>query len=64
MKKRNLQKLAALGVLLVVFFNIPLILIFSEPVSVAGIPLFYFAIFTIWLLAIIVSYTILKNKHG
>lgn len=64
MKKRNLQKLAALGVLLVVFLNIPLILIFSEPVSVMGIPLFYFAIFTIWLLAIIVSYTILKNKHG
>lgn len=62
MKKRHQQKFAVLAIFLALAFNIPLLLIFDVPKSIAGFPLIYVYIFMVWVLAIIVSYIILK-KH-
>lgn len=62
MKKRHQQKLAVLAIFLALAFNIPFMLIFDVPTNIAGFPLIYAYIFLVWLLAIIISYLILK-KH-
>ncbi|KGL63056.1 hypothetical protein PHEL85_0087 [Polaribacter sp. Hel1_85] len=44
-------------------FSIPLIFIFNVNGVVFGIPTLYFSIFLIWLISIIISYTVLKRHY-
>lgn len=62
MKKRHEQKLIVLSISLFLALNIPFVLIFNFEGAILGIPTFYFSIFTIWLLAIIIS-AIVLHKH-
>lgn len=62
-KKRNQQKLIALTILLFCLFNIPFLTMFDKGFTIYGFPLIYFYIFVVWLLAIIVSYIVLKRFY-
>ena len=63
MKKRHEQKLVVLSFVLLLIFNIPFILIFNLDGAVFGIPTLYFSIFSIWLVSILISYTVLKKHY-
>lgn len=63
MKKRHEQKLIVLSIALFLLFNIPFVLIFNFEGAVFGIPIFYFSIFSIWLLSIIISAIVLKRHY-
>ncbi|MAY86527.1 MAG: hypothetical protein CML02_07420 [Pseudooceanicola sp.] len=63
MKKRHEQKLVILSITLFVMINIPFVLVFDVPGTIAGIPILYFALFSIWLIAIIISFIILKRHY-
>ncbi|WP_024741933.1 hypothetical protein [Tenacibaculum maritimum] len=62
MKKRHEQKLIVLSILLFLLFNIPFIFIANTDEDIIGIPMLYFFIFSVWLLAIAISMIIL-NKY-
>lgn len=63
MKKRHEQKLIVLSIALFLIFNIPFLLIFNIEGAILGIPVFYFSIFSFWLLSIIISYIVLKRHY-
>ena len=63
MKKRHEQKLIVLSTALLLVFNIPFLLVFNINDAIFGIPILYFSIFSIWLIAIIISYIILKRHY-
>ncbi|MBE14732.1 MAG: hypothetical protein CL867_00630 [Cytophagaceae bacterium] len=63
MKKRHQQKLVILSIGLLIFLNIPILLIFNTTGAIAGIPMLYAYIFFIWLFSILVTYTVIK-KYG
>lgn len=63
MKKRHEQKLVILGISLALLFNAPLVLIFNGTSEVWGIPIFFFSIFSIWLISVVVSYVVLKKHY-
>ncbi|TVZ28301.1 hypothetical protein JM83_3419 [Gillisia sp. Hel_I_86] len=63
MKKRHEQKLIVLSIALFLLFNVPFVLIFNFEGAVFGIPVFYFSIFSIWLLSIIISGIVLKRHY-
>lgn len=43
--------------------NVPMVFMFNHKAAVLGIPVFYFAIFVIWLLVIVWSYYTLKKYY-
>ncbi|GAL01088.1 hypothetical protein JCM19314_2288 [Nonlabens ulvanivorans] len=63
MKKRHQQKLVILSIGLVIFLNLPVIFIFNNNIDILGIPLLYAYIFFVWLLSVIITFTVLK-KYG
>ncbi len=63
MKKRHQQKLVILSIGLVIFLNLPVIFIFNNDTDILGIPLLYAYIFFVWLLSVIITFTVLK-KYG
>ncbi|MCP4976896.1 MAG: hypothetical protein GY931_12105 [Maribacter sp.] len=63
MKKRHEQKLIILSIGMLLILNVPFLLVFNTDGSIFGIPFFYFAVFSIWLLSIIISYIILKRYY-
>lgn len=63
MKKRHEQKLIVLSITLFFLFNVPFMLIFNVEGAVLGIPVFYFSIFSIWLLSIVVSAIVLNRYY-
>ncbi|NND78902.1 MAG: hypothetical protein HKP42_08335 [Maribacter sp.] len=63
MKKRHEQKLIILSIGMFLILNVPFLLIFNLDDSIFGIPIFYFAIFSIWLVSIIISYIVLKRYY-
>jgi Na+-driven multidrug efflux pump len=63
MKKRHEQKLIVLAIALCIAFNVPFVLTFDVNGAIWGIPIFYFSIFSIWLLSVIISYIILKRHY-
>lgn len=63
MKKRHEQKLIVLSIALFLVFNIPFVLIFNMEGAIFGIPIFYFSVFSIWLLSIVISYIVLKRHY-
>jgi len=63
MKKRHEQKLIILSIGLFLFFNVPFVLIFNFGGTVLGFPTLYFSIFTLWALAIVISYVVLKRHY-
>jgi len=63
MKKRHKQKFLLIALLLFTLFNVPMVFMFNHKTGVAGIPVFYLFIFSIWLLAVLWSYYILKKYY-
>ena len=63
MKKRHEQKLVILSIVLMLILNIPFVFIFNNEGSIFGIPTLYFSIFIIWLISILISYTVLKKHY-
>ena len=63
MKKRHQQKLVILSIGLVIFLNLPIIFIFNNDIDILGIPLLYAYIFFVWLLSVIITFTVFK-KYG
>ncbi|EMY80481.1 hypothetical protein ES731_10220 [Psychroflexus gondwanensis] len=61
MKKRHQQKLIFLSLSLILLINIPFVFAYNSDVSVLGFPLFYFFIFVIWLISVVISFSILKK---
>jgi len=63
MKKRHEQELIILSIGLFLILNIPFVLIFNSSGTVFGFPMLYFSVFTIWALAIVISYIVLKKHY-
>ncbi|MFN8324814.1 MAG: hypothetical protein U0T80_03550 [Flavobacteriaceae bacterium] len=63
MKKRHQQKLLFLSLFLMMALNLPIILLFDTHAVVAGIPVIYIYVFSIWLLSALVSF-IIVNKYN
>ncbi|MDV7140060.1 hypothetical protein R3X28_14300 [Maribacter sp. TH_r10] len=63
MKKRHEQKLVIVSIALLLVLNIPIVLVFNLDGAIFGIPLFYFYVFTVWILSIIISYIVLKRYY-
>jgi O-antigen/teichoic acid export membrane protein len=63
MKKRHEQKLIVLSIALFLIFNIPFVLIFNMEGAIFGVPVFYFSVFSIWLLSVVISYIVLKRHY-
>lgn len=61
MKKRHKQKLVILSLALFILLNAPLLLMFNSPAMVAGLPLIYVYIFTVWFLSALVSMLIIRK---
>ena len=63
MKKRHEQKLIVLSLALVLAFNVPLIMIFNISGAIWGIPVLYFAIFSLWLFSIIIALIVFQRHY-
>ncbi|KZS41645.1 hypothetical protein AWE51_19800 [Aquimarina aggregata] len=63
MKKRHQQKLIILSLMLFLVWNVPLVLIFDHSGEIFGFPIIYFFIFLIWILAILISFFILRRYY-
>ncbi|KAA5532057.1 hypothetical protein F0460_13680 [Paenimyroides baculatum] len=63
MKKRHKQKFLLISLFLLMVLNVPMIFMFNHKAAVLGIPVFYLAIFAIWLLVIVWSYYTLKKYY-
>ena len=63
MKKRHKQKFLLISLFLLMVLNVPMIFMFNHKEAVLGIPVFYLAIFVIWLLVIVWSYYTLKKYY-
>lgn len=63
MKKRHEQKLIVLSISLFLLFNLPFLLVYNLEGDVFGIPIFYFSIFSIWLLSVVVSFIVLRRHY-
>ena len=57
------QKLSLFSLLLLVLFTYPFIAMAEKPVLVKGIPLLYLYLFTVWVLAIVVLFTIATRRN-
>jgi len=63
LKKRHEQKLVLLGIVLLLLFNIPALLIYEGDEAYWGMPKFYLVIFSIWGLSTGISYIILRRHY-
>ncbi|WP_271783297.1 hypothetical protein [Aquimarina algiphila] len=63
MKKRHQQKLIVLSLVLFLLWNVPLILIFDQFGEFLGFPIIYFFIFLIWIIAVAISFVILRKHY-
>lgn len=61
MKKRHLQKLMLISVILLMALNMPLVLLFNSAGPVMGIPAILFYVFLVWGVSAIVSLIIIKR---
>lgn len=63
MKKRHQQKLVILSIGLIIFLNLPIIFIFNSDASVLGIPVLYTYVFFVWLVSVVITFTVI-NKYA
>lgn len=63
MKKRHQQKLVVISIILFFAWNVPFITIFDTNFHFLGFPALYIYIFISWLLAITLSYWVLKKFY-
>ncbi|WP_350286146.1 hypothetical protein [uncultured Croceitalea sp.] len=63
MKKRHQQKLIILAVVLFFLWNVPFVSVFDGNSQLFGFPMFYIFIFLSWLIAIVISFIILKKFY-
>lgn len=61
MKKRHIQKLMLMSVILLMTLNLPLVLLFNSAGAVMGIPAVLFYVFSVWAMSAIVSLIIIKR---
>jgi hypothetical protein len=64
MKKRHTQKLVILSIGLVLFLNIPIVYIFNKNVAIMGVPLLYAYIFFVWLVSVVITYTVITRHDA
>ncbi|PWN69357.1 hypothetical protein C1631_014990 [Chryseobacterium phosphatilyticum] len=62
MKKRHEQKLIILSIGLMIAFSIPISLLFNSEKEVFGYPMILIYLFAVWMISILISFTIVK-KH-
>ncbi|MBS1534610.1 MAG: hypothetical protein U0X58_01555 [Flavobacteriaceae bacterium] len=63
MKKRHIQKLTLISLILALAFNLPLLLIFNSEAAIFGIPKILFYVFTLWAASAIVSLIIFQKYN-
>lgn len=63
MKKRHIQKLIVLGIGLWMLFNVPFILLCNSADAFFGIPFFYAYLFSVWILAVVISFLIIHKYN-
>ena len=61
MKKRHEQKLIILSLFLAVALNLPLILMTDSSQNLGGFPIVYVYVFSIWLVAVLLTLLIVKK---
>jgi hypothetical protein len=61
MKRRHEQKFVIMSLVLLFLLNMPLLLLFDFSSSFFGIPVIYVYVFSIWFLASVLSWIILKK---
>lgn len=61
MKKRHIQKLILIGLLLLFGLNFPLLLLFNSAGAAFGFPVIYVYVFLVWGLSIVLSFLIFKK---
>lgn len=61
--KTKRQKLILTGILLMLLFTYPVITVASKKVTVWGVPLLYLYVLLVWVIGIIVLYTIAGTKQ-
>ncbi|NMH28988.1 hypothetical protein [Flavobacterium silvaticum] len=61
MKKRHIQKMILLSILLLAAFNMPLVWLFNSSVSVFGLPVIYMYFFSLFFISAVVSFVIFKR---
>lgn len=62
-KEIKAQRLVSISILFGILFSFPVISIFNFPELVAGIPLLYLYIFSVWILLIVVLFLMLKSGN-
>lgn len=63
MKKRHQQKLLVVSWILFVALNLPVLLLFNSVEKVVGLPFIYVYLFSVWSIAIIITYIIVKRYY-
>jgi len=63
MKKRHLQKLILVSLILLMAFNLPLLLLFNSAEEFLGFPVILFYVFSIWLTSAVVSFIIITKYN-
>ncbi|HOZ74027.1 MAG TPA: hypothetical protein PLS51_09245 [Flavobacterium sp.] len=63
MKKRHLQKLILMSLILLMAFNLPLLLLFNSAEEFLGFPVILFYVFSIWLASAVVSFIIITKYN-
>ena len=61
--KLKQQKLTLFSVMLLVLFTYPVVSLANRPAFIYGIPVLFFYIFIVWIIAIIVLYRIAEGKQ-
>jgi Ca2+/Na+ antiporter len=61
--KLKQQKLTLLSILLLVLFTFPFVSVANRAALVAGVPVLFLYIFIVWIIAIIVLYSIAEGKE-
>ena len=61
-EKQKEQKLFFISILFMILFSFPFLKMANKKVIVAGIPLFYFYIYLVWLIAIIITLLIADTR--
>jgi len=61
MKSRD-QRLVLLFVLGSLLINFPILAIFNQPATVAGIPILYLYLFGVWAVGIVVAFVLVRRE--
>lgn len=58
------QKLIIISVLFLILFNFPVLSIFNKGNSVNGIPTLYLYVFFVWVVSIVIIFSVLRKERN